>query len=102
MAVSAMLGNGVVQAQNPNSDPSLPFAEMQTEPLTMGGKTTISWSNDRIRTDHLEVLIGQPLSRKRGLRSSSAPGRAQAIRGRQTLTNPAQNPQLGSTEFGYP
>jgi hypothetical protein len=80
MAVSAMLKNGVAQAQNPNSDPSLPFTGMQMEPLTMGGRTRISWSNDRIRTDHLEVLIGQRLSRKRGSRSSSAQDQASIIR----------------------
>jgi len=94
IAVSAMPGNSAAQAQNPSSTPPLPFAEMQTEPLTMGGKTRISWSSERIRTDRLQVLIGQRLSWKRGLRSSCAPGRAHAVRGRQTLTN---QPRLGCT-----
>jgi hypothetical protein len=58
MVVSAVPKNGVAQAQSPNSDPSVPFEEMQMEPLIMGGKTRISWSNDRIRKDHLGVLIG--------------------------------------------
>jgi hypothetical protein len=58
MVVSAVPKNGVAQAQKPNSDPSLPFAEMQMEPLIMGGKTRISWSNDRTRTGHLGGLIG--------------------------------------------
>ena len=39
---SVIPANGTAHAQNPNSDLSLPFAEMQREPLTMGGKTRIT------------------------------------------------------------
>jgi len=59
MAVSPVPGNGVAQAQNPSSTLSLPFAEMQTEPLTMGGRTRINWNSDRIRTESVDVRIGQ-------------------------------------------
>jgi hypothetical protein len=58
IAVSPVPWNGVAQAQNPSSRLSLPFAGMQTEPLTIGGRARINWSNDRIRTESVRVLIG--------------------------------------------
>jgi len=64
MVGTAASGSDAAQAQNPSSDPALPLAGMQTKPLISGGRTSASWSSDRIRTDHLEMRIGRRLSWK--------------------------------------